>query len=461
MAVTLKAAGTPTAVSDLFQPAVPSPGSGSNDLLIMYVGWRITPQYGNPVPSSSFSGWTLIPQRYTNLQGVGHARYYRIGTVSAGTQYTPTWSSNTPLVGVSWINIWQCGGSETWDTAWWDAEGADYANNTQYSASDFYGNLTNNTYNVYPTTNDVVIFDVTINNPATIAGASASYPGNGYTTSGVVQTNYGNMQSVSGTPGYGGAGGEFYFPINGTYSGSGQSGPWLQFIGNWSFTGFHSITRLSVKQKSSSDVRTVADVLGSGGGGLTSADTSTATEVGTARNTVAVPFPKRWSDGDPACADVINYNWRDMARWLLGYTRPAFSAFSTYATNFTTSGWEPMQWNTENWKLGGITHSTNDTKIFVPEDGWYEGYWQIAISQTGAAGDDMAIRVNGAGAYAAQKNENATSVNPTMIFPFRVHLTAGDYVEFAYKTTVASTHNLNGADSEQKTVCDIYWAGRG
>ena len=145
MAVSLKAAGFQTQTFPLL-PAVPSPGSGSNDLMTMHVSWRTQPGVTYEV-AGPVSGWTML-RTTTCMREVCNVVYYKIGTLSAGTTVSPTWSSGSPLAGVAWINIWQCGASETWDTSLITTTAEDGYYGSDYNASYFYGNNYDGTFNV-------------------------------------------------------------------------------------------------------------------------------------------------------------------------------------------------------------------------------------------------------------------------------------------------------------------------
>lgn len=186
---------------------------------------------------------------------------------------------------------------------------------------------------------------------------------------------------------------------------------------------------------------------------------------GSVRDKTTVPYPHRWKNGDVPTADLLNNDWRDTFRWLLGYSKPYFSGYSTNTSNWAVGTWHPLPINVEIGKRGGVRHDANDTKIYVPEDGWYEFMVMVSRDSTGAgttAKDTVGIRVNGSGGYIMGTHEphlvDSAKVNTPD--PGSVYLRAGDYVELAVNSAAGAgtVKNWNAADVQSRI--EFWWAER-
>lgn len=456
MAISTRAYGTPTYAFPLL-PEVPSPGDTSaNHLAMLTVFWR-DPTNGTSSCNTP-AGWTLDKQQvFSDDYGVGIARFHKTGSLTAGTTVTVTFSGGV-LAAVAWINLWQCGASETFNTTNWSYAKDGYYG-ADYGQSYFFGGVPG-TFDTAPGPGDIIINDVVINAPGTIANPIGS-PGGGYTSPGIVHTQYGNFQ---GSGPYGGAAATMYFQISTAAPPFG--GCTVNFSSNWYFKGWNYVTRLSVNEKTSNDARPVTDNFGTGGGGLTSADTAAGTEAGTVNTGVLVPLPKQWAIAEVVCDDDLNLEWRDASKWLLGYTRPAFGGRSTSTAFFTDSAWTAIPINTEDYEQGGMAHSGSSANLTLPEDGIYDGFMHVGIQTSGCAGcyDFLGVRLNGAGMYMSHRYERPTiDQNHMLYMPFSFHAAKNDVVTFCiYTSSGASTvKNWNGGTEETTTKFEIWWSRRG
>lgn len=186
---------------------------------------------------------------------------------------------------------------------------------------------------------------------------------------------------------------------------------------------------------------------------------------GSVRNKTAVPYPHRWKNGEVPTAALLNNDWRDTFRWLLGYSKPIFSGYSTNTSNWSVSTWHPLPINVEVLKRGGFVHSANDTKIYVPEDGWYEFFVYTSRDSTAAgttAKDWTGIRRNGTGGWIIGAHEphitDLDKVNTPD--PGSVYLSAGDYIELAVFSFASAGTVKNWSNADTHPRIDVWWGER-
>jgi hypothetical protein len=185
---------------------------------------------------------------------------------------------------------------------------------------------------------------------------------------------------------------------------------------------------------------------------------------GAVRFTTTVPAPHRWKNGEVPYASVLNSDWRDTLRWMLGYTRPWFVAISTDTTNWVVSTWHSLPLNTEVLKQGGMQHAANDTKLYVPEDGWYSYFCMISRDTTGVSSfskDWMGVRRNGNTTGVVMGSHGAHLTDQPMVHTpdeGSLYLNAGDYVEYQVYSTAAANTVKNW--SSPGTQFHLWWGER-
>lgn len=181
-------------------------------------------------------------------------------------------------------------------------------------------------------------------------------------------------------------------------------------------------------------------------------------------------------DGQDADATLMNREFRDRFRWLLGTTKPAFMGYSTATSFVLNPAGSPVPINTEVYKIG-FTHSANADSIVAPETGWYKGAIGVGMDST-SAGTSIVVKPalfkNGTCAggsnstcsghtiyQLATSGAMATDVDfAEGAVPFHIKLTAGDVLRFtATGSWTGSQMSSWVATDDVKAYINIVWDG--
>lgn len=192
-------------------------------------------------------------------------------------------------------------------------------------------------------------------------------------------------------------------------------------------------------------------------------DTGTGTEAQTRYlpgEFSTIPVPRTWVNGDSLSEGILNQQWRDTFRFLLGYTRPAFSGYYLN-TGYTYTSGTPIPLVTESLKRGNIAHAASDTKVYVWEDGWYDGTILISGDAsgilTGGTFLTSSVMVNGA-VVSTRDNSRKLSGRAAVGHFFSLDLEAGDYIEIAVTGTWTGTYGQSpGSELAQVPRLEMFW----
>jgi hypothetical protein len=477
MAVSFKVLGT--AVNGESGSFAPSYGAGlaANDLSVLTVAYRT--DSGGARTLDLPSGWTPAANLafraepwYMVIQ-----TFFKVGSFSGAiTPLTFTGLAPSAAPCAAHITSFQCGGSETWDlntraTMGWETNIPDWVDLNFTSGC--YANLTDWTNPpMGVTTGDYVQLIGLYGQPA------PAYSTRFETGSGTTQDSFSNNiinYYMNDGIGLRGAVLEMGASITGSTGAQGAAHMYFKSPGIGYTPAAGLVQRLGVQQRTSSDTRVVIDTLVSGG--RTESDVCTSVDASSLRSNVAVPYSRRWRDGEtPTAHEVspdqftdLNLNWRSPLRWILGYDKPAFKAYSTDTTLWTIQ-WNAIPMNTEIYKKGGIIHATDDSKVYVPEDGWYEGIYSLGLEALAGHGvttwDAPGISRNGGHAYSLHYHPHFGSGSPMSRVaganPFKIYLLAGDYIELRVWVTVNSQSRnwVFGGSNHTNSVLEFWWSGR-
>jgi hypothetical protein len=175
-----------------------------------------------------------------------------------------------------------------------------------------------------------------------------------------------------------------------------------------------------------------------------------------------IPVPKVWTNGDDLYAGTLNKEWRDAFNWLLRDTSPTYEGYNNGTPTLTSNVAIPITTDTV---LGyGVTHASNDTKVYVWETGWYYvlvNLTMITGSVTANSGLSSVLKVNGLVATQGMTTNNLGTGSQTFGVQHlsSVYLNAGDYVEIAVAGTWTGTLTLaDGTYTDiNSTTLNLWW----
>lgn len=468
MTVSYKAGAGTYTLGVTANPTYPA-GGAANDLCIMTIAAARTTSSGPAITPNTPAGWTRIGE--VTYWGSGAWKYYRIGNFS-GSAGAISFSGTAPDVASANIITYTCGGSETWHMPdgiqTWHARGHDTSNDyVCYCQGTYNGDTGNGIIRLAP--GDMLLSD-TVHWNGTFGIYNAGYSmGSGVTSS----DSFLITQAHQLPPEIGSL---ISMHARALTTVPNTSAPVTTYQ-TWGNTYCASMwSRLTTRERTSADTGTVIDLQSASG--LTGADTGTATEAETVRTSVTVPYPRRWSDGEvPSGIDrntgaesnpvtSLVANWQAPLLWLLGYTRPFFSGSSQDTTSWTQNVPFSIPINTEIAKMNGMVHATNDTKIYVPEDGFYDISANMSWDSNGSAGvagkNHALILRNGVDIWATGTTEQM-HVESDLVsggFAFRVYMRAGEYLELLGLTTSATGTIKNWVGIGYDPQISVWWSSR-
>lgn len=439
----------------------------AQDLNMLYVQFRsgtgATP-LGEPITPTGY-----VKVGRVGFLGMHQYVYWRIGSFS-GSLGAIGWTGTLPTVASAFIITWTCNVGETWDTASWGVDGVngiggqtygtwshggDGYYNTNYSGQAKYAG-TNGAGRFDPGPGDYIINNTIISDATTIQDWGYN-PGSGVTAgTEVVSVRVGSVVGANEFESF-----VSYRPITAATGAYGPPG--VNFTTPYrNVAGFGMHFKITLNEKTAVDTSAATDTTKASG--ITSDDpTSAAVDAESVRTGVNVPAGRVWtndeipdtsagSDTDP------NEYWRKPLRWLLGRSAPGIRCVAANTAIAGGSTWTKVQWSSETYKVNGMLHdnAVNNTRITVPEDGWYSGSVLLFLNTDGtlsAESRSVAILRNG-GTGPTQlvapraKLPLAADENQESMVPFNIFLLANDYIEVGFFATGASGHtSLFGTSS--------------
>jgi hypothetical protein len=168
-----------------------------------------------------------------------------------------------------------------------------------------------------------------------------------------------------------------------------------------------------------------------------------------------LPAPQTWEDGEEVdnipTAEDLNLDWRDSFSFLLGITKPMFVGHTTSAVSLTGSTVIPMPIHTELLKRGGIIHAANDTKVYVPYTGQYQGFAMGSFTGLSASTIRTSIFIHknglmaGTDMLATADQRAAGGTFGEWVMSFTINLVANDYIEFYFRQNGVTTSTPTAA----------------
>lgn len=162
-----------------------------------------------------------------------------------------------------------------------------------------------------------------------------------------------------------------------------------------------------------------------------------------------LPAPRSWVDGESPdnipTADALNLDWRDSFDFLLGNTRPMIYLYSNVTQALGSGTVVTVNWNGEDIKRGGMTHSASASTFTVPYTGQYSGLFLGGFGTMTTLVTRCRVKILVNGTMQAQADAPPAVLGDMQVAgALDLDLTANDSISMTMQCTNSTSSTLSG-----------------